>query len=43
MELVSEGIKMKTVTMRVDDAIYQMIKIAADGQAAIPVHQFHTK
>lgn len=23
---------MKTVTMRVDDAIYQMIKTAADGQ-----------
>ena len=23
---------MKTVTMRVDDTIYQMIKIAADGQ-----------
>ncbi len=23
---------MKTVTMRVDDAIYQMIKAAADGQ-----------
>ncbi len=23
---------MKTVTMRVDDAVYQMIKLAADGQ-----------
>ena len=23
---------MKTVTMRVDDSIYQMIKLAADGQ-----------
>jgi len=28
----SKGFTMKTVTMRVDDSIYDMIKLAADGQ-----------
>jgi len=28
----SKGHFMKTVTMRVDDSVYDMIKIAADGQ-----------
>ena len=28
----SKGDFMKTVTMRVDDSIYEMIKLAADGQ-----------
>ncbi len=28
----SKGLIMKTVTMRVDDSIYDMIKLAADGQ-----------
>ena len=27
-----KGLIMKTVTMRVDDSIYNMIKLAADGQ-----------
>jgi len=29
---ILKGVFMKTVTMRVDDSIYQMIKMAADGQ-----------
>jgi len=28
----SKGLIMKTVTMRVDDSIYDMIKLAAEGQ-----------
>jgi uncharacterized protein (DUF1778 family) len=28
----SKGLFMKTVTMRVDDSIYEMIKLAAEGQ-----------
>ena len=29
---IFKGYHMKTVTMRVDDSVYQMIKTAADGQ-----------
>lgn len=32
MNKYSKGVVMKTVTMRVDDSIYDMIKLAAEGQ-----------